>query len=134
MAGGATVLMIDDDADFRESVRAVLEGEGYDVIEAESGKEGLRKLAEHKPGLIILDVMMECCMEGYGVNQAIKYQDTYAPFRDIPILMVSSIEQSPDERFPMAGELDMVRPDLYMTKPLDIPRFLDIVRRYARSS
>lgn len=134
MATGARVLMIDDDADFRESMRTVLESDGYEVIEAATGKEGLEKLVEYKPGLIILDIMMECCMEGYGINQAIKYQDAFEQYRGIPIIMVSSIDQSPDERFPMAGELDMIRPDLYLTKPLDIPRFLDIVRRTVRTS
>lgn len=134
MATGARVLMIDDDADFRESVRTVLESNGYEVFEAATGKEGLQKLVEHKPGLIILDIMMECCTEGYGVNQAIKYQDAFEGYRNIPIVMVSSIEQSPDERFPMAGELDMIRPDLYMTKPLDIPKFLEVVRKTIRTS
>jgi hypothetical protein len=43
--------------------------------------------------------------------------------------MTSSIELSPDERFPMAGELDMIRPDFYLTKPLDIPKFLEVLQR-----
>jgi len=67
------------------------------------------------------------------VNQAIKYQDEYAAYRNIPIVMTSSIELSPDERFPMAGELEMIRPDYYLTKPLDIPKFLEIVQRAAAS-
>lgn len=121
------VLVIDDDPDFRASVRALLENHGYVVIEAGSGTDGLRKVVEHKPDLIVLDVMMECCSEGYGVNQAIKYQDTYRDYRTIPVIMTSSIESSPDERFPMAGEVEMIRPDYYLTKPLDIPRFLQVV-------
>lgn len=129
MTAGSKVLVIDDDQDFRASVTSILEDQGYEVIEAESGKEGLRKLVEHKPSLIILDIMMECCTEGYGVNQAIKFQDQYKDYRNIPIIMVSSIEQSPDERFPMASEVEMIRPDRYLTKPIDIPGFLDVVRK-----
>ena len=125
------ILVIDDDQDFRASVRAILETQGYGVLEADSGKEGLRQMVEKRPSIIVLDIMMECDVEGYGVNQAIKYQDAYADYRNIPIIMTSSIELSPDERYPMAGELDMIRPDFYLTKPLDIPRFLEVVQRAA---
>jgi len=129
MDGSLKTLVIDDDQDFRASVRSLLESQGYVVIEADSGKEGLRKVVEERPDLIVLDIMMECDVEGYGVTQAIKYQDAYADYRNIPIVMTSSIELSPDERFPMAGELDMIRPDFYLTKPLDIPKFLEVVQR-----
>jgi CheY-like chemotaxis protein len=131
MAGGLKILVIDDDQDFRVSVRSLLESKGYGVLEADSGREGLRKVVEQKPDIIVLDIVMECDSEGYGVNQAIKYQDAYADYRNIPIVMTSSIDLSPDERFPMAGELDMIRPDFYLTKPLDIPKFLEVVQKAA---
>jgi CheY-like chemotaxis protein len=131
MSSNLKILLIDDDKDFRASVKSLLENDGYAVFEADSGREGLRKVVECKPDVIVLDIMMECDVEGYGVNQAIKYQDLYAEYRNIPIVMTSSIELTPDERFPMAGELDMIRPDFYLTKPLDIPKFLDIVHRAA---
>ena len=134
MAASPKILVIDDDEDFRASLRSLLESHGYGVIEADSGKDGLRKLVEHKPAVIVLDIVMECDSEGYVVNQAIKYQDEYVDYRNIPILMTSSIDLNPDERFPMAGELDMIRPDYYFTKPLDIPRFLEVVQRAAALS
>ena len=79
--------------------------------------------------MIILDVMMESIVEGYAVNQAIKFQPEYAAFAGIPILMVSSIRETPDERFGRAGEVDLVRPDRYLRKPLDIPVFLAAVEK-----
>jgi CheY-like chemotaxis protein len=124
MAGSPTVLIIDDDDDFRASVRALLESRGFTVAEAASGQEGLALLTECRPDLILLDVMMECSTEGYGINQAIKWREEYRDFRHIPVVMVSSIQESPDQLFPMAGEVDMIRPDFYVTKPLDIPAFL----------
>ena len=124
MAGHAKVLLIDDDRDFRASVVSLLESEGYTVIEAESAREGLEKAAGQRPDVIILDIMMENDFAGYGVSQAIKYQDDFEACRKIPIIMVSSVQETPDERFAMSGEGDMVRPDMYLTKPLDIPKFL----------
>jgi CheY-like chemotaxis protein len=128
-ADTATVLVIDDDTDFTTAVRVVLEGEGYRVVTAASGREGLRLLRESPPDLIILDVMMESLTEGYGVNEAIKHSGEYEQYQQTPILMVSSVQESPDQLFPRAPETDMIRPDRYLTKPLDIPMFLEVVRR-----
>ena len=129
MAGRAKVLLIDDDRDFRASVVSLLESEGYAVTEAECAKEGLEKAAGQRPDVIILDIMMENDFAGYGVNQAIKYQDRFETCHGIPIIMVSSIQETPDERFAMSGEVDMIRPDIYLTKPLDISKFLAIMER-----
>lgn len=132
MPAGKTVLLIDDDIDYRESVRSLLETEGYDVIEAGSGKEGLMRLVEHRPDAIVLDVMMESTEEGYGVAEAIKFEERFAEFRSVPVLMVSSIQETPEERFPMAPEVGMIAPDRYLRKPLDIDLFLETLRRLLR--
>lgn len=129
MASGKKILVIDDDADFRASIRPLLESEGFAVIEASSGKIGLELLVEHTPDVIVLDVMMETLEEGYGVNQAVKYQDRYKDFRHIPIIMVSSIQETPLERYPYAEAVDMIQPNRYLSKPLDIGKFLEVVRR-----
>jgi CheY-like chemotaxis protein len=122
------VLIIDDDADFRASLTEVLEGEGYSVLVAASAREGLVKIASEPPDLIVLDVIMEYVSAGYEVNQAVKFRDEYLSERDIPILMVSSIQIDPATLYSRAAEVMMVTPDAYMTKPLDIPVFLNRVR------
>lgn len=127
-----TILVIDDDADFTTSVQSLLEAEGYEVETADSGREGLRKLVELRPSLVLLDIMMETDTEGYSVNETIKFSDEYQTVQDIPIIMVSSIQETPDQRFPRAPEVDMIRPDRYVTKPLDIPQFLELVQRAVR--
>ena len=125
----AKVLLIDDDTDFRAAVKSLLESHGYHVLEASSGQEGLRMVAEHKPDAILLDIMMETTVEGYGVTHSLRYGDEYAEFRQTPIFMVSSIEESPDERFPMSAEVEMIRPDYYLAKPLNIPEFLRLLEK-----
>ena len=122
-----TVLIIDDDDDFTTSVRSLLEAEGYAVLAAQSGREGLDRLGE-SPDVVVLDIMMETSTEGYSVSEAIQFSEAHEPHRDIPIIMVSSIQESPDERFPRAPEVDMIRPRRYLTKPIDIPAFLQAVR------
>jgi CheY-like chemotaxis protein len=125
----AKVLLIDDDSDFRAAVKSLLESHGYNVLEASSGHEGLRAVVEHKPDVILVDIMMETTVEGYGVTYSLKYLDEFAEFRQIPIFMVSSIEEGPDERFPMSAEVDMIRPDGYLTKPLDIAELLRLLEK-----
>jgi CheY-like chemotaxis protein len=122
------VLVVDDDADFVASISTLLESQGYCVSSARSGKEGLEKLRAESPDLIVLDVVMEDDSSGYAVNQAVKFSQGFECFRHVPILMVSSIPVAPETRFSMAGEVDMVTPNSYLTKPVDIVAFLEQVR------
>jgi CheY-like chemotaxis protein len=123
------VLLIDDDEDFRSSVRSLLENRKYQVFEAGSGRDGLQAILKYRPHAIILDVMMESDAEGYGVTYSLKNLDEYAEFKHIPVIMVSSIEESPDERFAMSPEAELIRPDRYLTKPLDFARFIELLER-----
>jgi CheY-like chemotaxis protein len=125
---GARILIVDDDADFRASLTAVLECEGYRVFAAASAHEGLAKIAGEPPDFIILDIIMEYDCAGYEVNQAIKFREEYALVRNIPILMVSSIQLDPTTLYSRAAEVEMITPDAYLTKPLDIPVLLKRVR------
>ncbi|MFZ5518684.1 MAG: response regulator [Candidatus Zhuqueibacterota bacterium] len=130
MAERKKILIIDDDEDFRISIRTLLESNDYKVTEAESGKQGLQRLKSDKPDLIILDIMMETIDEGYLLNQVIKFQQEYEDFKNMPILMVSSIQEDPLSRFPAAaGQVDMIMPDYYFTKPVDIPKFLSLIEK-----
>jgi CheY-like chemotaxis protein len=122
------VLIVDDDADFVAAISTLLESQGYCVASARSGKEGLEKLRAESPDLIVLDVMMEDDWSGYAVNQAVKYSQGFECFRHVPILMVSSVAVSPADQFSMAGEVEMVTPNSYLTKPVDLTAFLREVR------
>ena len=125
----AVILIIDDDDDYRTSTRALLEGEGYDVVEACSGQEGLAVTRKCQPDLIILDVIMESLDTGYSVNQAIKFVPEYRDLGPIPILMVSSVELDPPSLFGWIGDTKWITPDAYMAKPVDIPAFLACIQR-----
>ena len=85
------ILIIDDDPDFVEATRLVLVREGYDVISAGNGQDGLRSIQEHAPDLIILDIIMDTVLEGLYVSRELAEDPGH---RDVPILMVTSIANS----------------------------------------
>lgn len=123
-----SILIVDDDADFCDSVTVVLEAQGYRVTSVGSAKKALASIAASKPDLIVLDIMMECDSAGYEVNQAVKFREEFQLARDVPIVMVSSIPLEPATRFDRSAEVKMITPDYYMTKPLNFKLFLDKVQ------
>lgn len=130
MTGSAKrkVLIIDDDNDYCWILKTLLEAEGYEVCCAMTGSEGLEMAVGSKPDLIVLDVMMENVWAGYEVNQALKFQSGYENLNRVPIIMVSSIEQPPTQRFFKSVDAQMISPDVYFTKPIESKRFLETVR------
>lgn len=109
-----TVLIIDDDPLIRRMVRALLEGEGFTVYEAENGAQGLEMAARIRPGLIILDVMMPV-LNGYEVLKALRSR---LEFVDIPVLMLTAESDQKSELY--ALELGA---DDYIRKPF-VPQLL----------
>ena len=105
------ILIVDDDADFIEIEKVVLQKEGYDIAVAYNGEECLQKIDEDQPDLIILDIAMQTSYEGADVAQVLRdRQDT----RHIPIIVVTS--QPVQSVYPE----DMWYPtDVFLRKPVD---------------
>jgi CheY-like chemotaxis protein len=127
MAQSKRILLVDDDDDFRAAVQGLLRNEGYEPVLARSGREAMERIAEGRPDLVVLDVMMENDFAGYEVTASLRFGDADPSSRPVPILMVSSVELDPATRFSRAVEAPLIQPDAYLTKPLDIPRFLTSV-------
>ncbi|MCE5257821.1 MAG: response regulator [Chloroflexi bacterium] len=87
----ATILVVDDDPDFVEATRMVLERAGHRVESAADGDVGLRKVHDGRPDLVILDVIMKTVLDGLYVSQQMASVPEQAR---IPILMVTSIANS----------------------------------------
>ena len=126
------ILIIDDDQDFRFQIRTFLESHNYSAVEAISGKDGLEKLTKEKPDLIVLDIMMETDLEGYVLNELIKFNKQYEEYKNIPILMVSSIQDDPHTKFPGSEYANLITPNKYMTKPVDYDKFLQLVEKFLK--
>ena len=123
------ILVIEDDADMVEAVRMPLEASGYEVYAAATGEEGLQKVKEVEPDLIILDVMMETTTAGFQVSLQLRSPDPaseYAAYRDIPILMLTAIHTTTSLRF---GPDEAYLPvDDFVEKPLTPGTLLAKVR------
>jgi CheY-like chemotaxis protein len=123
------ILVIEDDADMVMAIRMPLEANGYEVFEAATGEEGLQKVKEVEPDLIILDVMMETTTAGFQVSLQLRTPDTdseYAAYREIPILMLTAIHTTTSLRF---GPDEAYLPvDDFVDKPIDPDVLLEKVR------
>ncbi len=114
------ILVIDDDPDLVEVIRLTLKASGFRVFSAANGKQGLARVKEINPDLIILDVMMDYTTEGFQVSLTLRSPDPaseYAEYRDTPILMLTSIHDTTPLRF--APEDDYLPVDGFAEKPLE---------------
>jgi len=120
----AKILVVDDDPDFVEATRIVLEREGHTIASAAGGGEALDKMAEDTPDLIILDVIMDSVLEGLSVSRELSQHSDY---RDIPIVMITSIPNTDyAELFPTD---EYVHLDTFLTKPVAPDRLVKEVNR-----
>ncbi|HEX6302814.1 MAG TPA: response regulator [Anaerolineales bacterium] len=116
----AKILIIDDDPDIITSVKLSLESADHQVIEAISGEEGLQKIKQDRPDLIILDVMMETKTEGFQLALKLRNPDPtsdWFEFKDIPILMLTAIHSTTPLRF--EPDIDYLPVELFVDKPID---------------
>lgn len=128
----AKVLVIDDDLDLVEVIRTVLESKGYKVASAESGKEGLQKMKEERPDLIILDVMMTTKDEGFNVSRDIKKNPEC---KDIPILMLTALKEKTGFDFaPEAGDETWLPVEDYVNKPIQPDELLSKVEKLIKGN
>ena len=114
------ILIVEDEANIRELLRLYLEREGYTVLEAENGVEGLKKWKSDKPDMLLLDVMMPV-MDGWEVCKEIRAES------DVPIIMLTAKGETADR----VSGLEMGADD-YIVKPLEMPEVIARVRAVFR--
>lgn len=117
------ILVVDDSPTVVEIVKSILESEGYEVLTAGDGLEGLNKARNEAPDLIILDVMLPK-MQGYQVCRLLKFDENY---KGIPVIMYTSKDQ---EESKMTGM--KTGADAYLIKPVEPEKLLDTVKEHLR--
>jgi CheY-like chemotaxis protein len=124
MKAKGKILLVDDDPDFLEMHKAVLENRGYEVFTATSAQEGLGRVRVEMPDLIVLDLMMEKHDAGFSFSKTIK---TDPLFRKIPILMVTSVAEATGYRFSFEEDGYWMKTDDFLNKPVPPEVLLETV-------
>lgn len=120
------ILIVDDDIDFVEAVRIVLESNNYKVISAYSREDGMQSIQTSDPDLIILDVMMDSPDDGFTLAHDIRKKG----FKK-PILMLSSVSKVTGMTFDKNS--DMVPVDAFEEKPISPEKLLNQVKELLSS-
>jgi DNA-binding response OmpR family regulator len=121
------ILVVDDDPDILEAISMILESQGYNVITARDGVEGLANLKAEKPDLMILDLLMPK-MDGFAVCKELQ-DPRWAKYKDIPILILTSVrEEASRRRYELETGLELDVDD-YVEKPVSPDTLLERVGR-----
>lgn len=113
------ILVVDDEPDLIAVLRMGLHLEGFEVLEAADGAEGLRRAREDKPDLMLLDLMLPK-MDGYQVCRALKFDSR---FKRMPIMILSARPGEQDRRLALEmGADDFIR------KPYDLKDLVSRIR------
>lgn len=115
------VMVIDDSKTIRRTAESLLKKQGYEVFTAVDGYEALAKIAEHKPDIIFVDVLMPR-LDGYQTCALIKQNEAY---RNTPVIMLSSKDGIFDK-----AKGRIVGSDQYLTKPFTRDDLLDAINMH----
>jgi len=113
------ILVVDDEPDLLTVLKIGLESEGYDVLTAVDGEQGLALARQFMPDLLVLDLMLPR-LDGYKVCRALKFDERY---KKIPIFILSARSGETDRR--LALELGA---DEFHSKPYEIHELVARVR------
>lgn len=120
------ILVIDDDPDIHMAVKSVLESKAYQVITALDGDEGLRKVVDERPDLIILDVIMPG-KTGFEVCRELKTDPKYHFFSEIPVLLLTVYPDDREKMHLSMREGMLMEAEDYLHKPFDPTELLNRV-------
>lgn len=125
----AKILLIDDDIDFVEATKTILESKSYNVIVAYEGDEGLRKAREENPALILLDIIMPI-KDGFSAAEQLKKDPQLSK---IPVIMLTSYSaRRASTSIPVSRGLELEAED-YIEKPISPDRLFNLVGKYLKT-
>ena len=127
------ILLVDDDIDTCSDIAKVLSAKGYEVTEAYSGAEALKKVLAVRPDAIILDIMMETDTAGFEVANQIRSErptSKYKEVKNVPIIMLTAINQVTNSRFSLDDKSNFL-PAIsgFLTKPVNFDTLLEKVAK-----
>ena len=124
------ILVVDDDPDILDAVTMILESQGYEVVTACDGVEGLANLKAEHPDLMILDLLMPK-MDGFAVCKEL-HDPRWSKFRDTPVLILTSVrEDASRRRYELETDLELDVDD-YIEKPMNPDILLERVGKLVK--
>jgi CheY-like chemotaxis protein len=125
------ILLIDDDVDLIEMNRALLSVMGYEVDFAYNGEEGIAKIKEWQPDLVLLDVMMNSPGEGFEVARHIKSDQTLC---SIPVVMLSAVNNESGFSLRVGPDQQWNPVDAFIDKPVRKEQLLKTIHNLLTTS
>jgi CheY-like chemotaxis protein len=125
MENKTKILLVDDDKDFVEATRLVLESKPYEVVVAYDGDEGLAKARKEKPDLIILDIIMPV-KDGFSAAEQLKKDPE---LKKIPVIMLTSFSEKVGETSLSVSQGLALEAEDYVDKPVSPQELLRRVER-----
>ncbi len=123
----AKILVVDDDPDILDAVTMILESQGYKVVTASNGVDGLATLKAEEPDLMILDLLMPK-KDGFAVYKEIQ-TPSWSKYKGTPILVLTSVrEEASRRRYELETGLELDVDD-YVEKPISPDVLLERVRK-----
>jgi len=126
------ILVIDDDPDLQQQLKALLGKKGYQVLAAYDGDEGLQKVVEERPDLIVLDVMMPV-KDGFTACRELKTDDKYYFFSRIPVIMLTVYPGDREKLHLSMREGMTMEAEEYIQKPFDPQELLNRVEELLKN-
>ena len=120
------ILIVDDDQDYGDALRIVLENNGYEVNHVLNIRDGQKALEGEKPNLIILDVMMDRHTDGFDLCYNLKHDEAC---RTIPIMMVTAVTEKTGFKFSPETDGEYLEADVYVAKPIPVAELLSRVNK-----
>jgi twitching motility two-component system response regulator PilH len=121
------VLVVDDDPDFVEITRTILESRGYDVNTAANGDQALQSMRADLPDVVLRDVMMSTVLDGLNLSHVMSEDPGLSK---VPVVMVSSIADSPSAgMFPTDEYIPI---DAWISKPVQPDDLLNKVAQFIK--
>jgi CheY-like chemotaxis protein len=109
----AKILVVDDDPDFVEYMRTVLESSDYRVVSAGNSEQGMLALTREKPDLVVLDVIMSSVLDGLSMSQRMAEDPD---LKHVPVVMVTSIANT--DYLALFPTDESIHIDAFLTKPI----------------
>lgn len=123
----AKILLVDDDPDFVNITRTVLQSRNHQVNIARNGRQALAAMRKEKPDVVLLDIMMSYVLDGVDVTHEMAADPA---LKDIPVIMVTSLASTPDaDVFPTD---EHVAVEGWMSKPIKPDELLNEIDRVTK--